>query len=110
MNDIQMDAYDYARMCMKKYGTKTIENRAIPDYRDGMLPVQRRLLYGAFQLGNNKGKSARLIGETLGRYYPHGDMAANPEATEEEFGKCRNQSGQICTKNGKTSPFFATIF
>jgi DNA gyrase/topoisomerase IV subunit A len=75
MSDKNMNAFDYTQMCIKKYGVKTIENRAIPDYRDGMLPVQRRLMYCAHRLGTAKHKSARLIGDTLGTAHPHGDIA-----------------------------------
>lgn len=70
----------YIAMAMKEYGTEVVEERAIPDYRDGLKPVQRMLLWAAYKLGmhNNKGfkKSARIVGEVIGKYHPHGDAAA----------------------------------
>jgi DNA gyrase subunit A (EC 5.99.1.3) len=56
-----------------------IAGRAIPDVRDGLKPVQRRILYSMYELGllPNKPykKSARVVGETLGKYHPHGDAS-----------------------------------
>ena len=67
----------YAKMCVQKYGTFTIEDRAIPDYRDGLIPVQRRSLWAAHRLGlaNKLVKTVRLVGECLGKYHPHSDAA-----------------------------------
>jgi DNA gyrase/topoisomerase IV subunit A len=63
----------------KNYGVAVLEDRAIPDYRDGMIPVNRRVLWSAYQLGiHSKGKfakSARIVGDTLGRFHPHGDSS-----------------------------------
>ena len=53
--------------------------RALPDVRDGLKPVQRRILYAMTELSMRPGtpykKSARLVGEALGKYHPHGDSA-----------------------------------
>ena len=61
------------------YAMSVIVGRALPDVRDGLKPVQRRILYAMQGLGllPNKPyrKSARLVGEVLGKYHPHGDMA-----------------------------------
>ena len=61
------------------YAMSVIVGRALPDVRDGLKPVQRRILYAMRELGlvHNKPhkKSARVTGETLGKYHPHGDMA-----------------------------------
>ncbi len=61
------------------YSMSVIVGRAIPDVRDGLKPVQRRILYGMYQLGLKSGgstkKSARIVGEVMGKYHPHGDMA-----------------------------------
>ena len=61
------------------YAMSTIVSRAIPDVRDGLKPVQRRLLYAMDELGAVPGaqhrKSARVVGETMGKYHPHGDGA-----------------------------------
>src|SRR6056297_3814661 len=61
------------------YSMSVIVSRALPDVRDGMKPVHRRVLYGMSQLGlyHNKAykKSARIVGEVLGKYHPHGDSS-----------------------------------
>jgi len=61
------------------YAMSVIVARALPDVRDGLKPVHRRVLYGMHDLGmaHNKPykKSARIVGEVLGKYHPHGDTA-----------------------------------
>jgi len=61
------------------YSLSVIVGRALPDVRDGLKPVHRRLLYGAYELGlvsdKPHKKSARIIGEVLGKFHPHGDNA-----------------------------------
>ncbi|MDL2262403.1 DNA gyrase subunit A [Bacteroidales bacterium OttesenSCG-928-I21] len=61
------------------YSMSVIVSRALPDVRDGLKPVQRRILYGMSELGlfSNKGfkKSARIVGEVMGKYHPHGDSS-----------------------------------
>jgi DNA gyrase subunit A len=61
------------------YSMSVIVSRALPDVRDGLKPVHRRVLYGMLDLGlnNNKPykKSARIVGEVLGKYHPHGDKS-----------------------------------
>ncbi len=61
------------------YSMSVIVARALPDVRDGLKPVHRRVLYGMHELGldHNKPtkKSARVVGEVMGKYHPHGDMA-----------------------------------
>lgn len=61
------------------YAISVIRGRAIPDVRDGLKPVQRRILYGMRELGvapnRPHRKSARIVGEVLGKYHPHGEMA-----------------------------------
>ncbi len=61
------------------YSMSVIVGRALPDVRDGLKPVHRRVLYAMKELGleNNKSykKSARIVGEVLGKYHPHGDVA-----------------------------------
>jgi DNA gyrase subunit A len=61
------------------YAMSVIRGRAIPDVRDGLKPVQRRILYSMHQLGlaSNRPhrKCARIVGETMGKYHPHGDQA-----------------------------------
>lgn len=61
------------------YSMSVIIGRAIPDVRDGLKPVQRRILYAMRELGlthnSQSKKSARIVGEVLGKYHPHGDLA-----------------------------------
>lgn len=61
------------------YSMSVIVSRALPDVRDGLKPVHRRVLFGMYELGNlsNKPykKSARIVGEVLGKYHPHGDSS-----------------------------------
>ena len=61
------------------YSMSVIVSRALPDIRDGLKPVHRRVLYGMSDLGLSAGagykKSARVVGEVLGKYHPHGDSS-----------------------------------
>ena len=61
------------------YSMSVIVARALPDVRDGFKPVHRRILYGMMELGNTSDKpykkSARIVGEVLGKYHPHGDSS-----------------------------------
>jgi DNA gyrase subunit A len=61
------------------YAMSVIVARALPDARDGLKPVQRRILYAMYDMGlrinSDYKKSARIVGEVLGKYHPHGDMA-----------------------------------
>ena len=61
------------------YSMSVIVSRALPDVRDGLKPVHRRVLYGMYELGvlSNRSykKSARIVGEVLGKYHPHGDSS-----------------------------------
>ncbi len=60
------------------YAMSVIVGRALPDVRDGLKPVQRRILYAMYEMGNDWNKpykkSARVVGEVIGKYHPHGDM------------------------------------
>src|SRR5512136_3110217 len=61
------------------YAMSVIVARALPDVRDGLKPVHRRILYAMYDLGLRPDqpykKSARIVGEVLGKYHPHGDLA-----------------------------------
>ena len=61
------------------YALTTIMDRALPDVRDGLKPVHRRLLFAMRQLNLSSNssfkKSARIVGEVMGRFHPHGDQA-----------------------------------
>jgi DNA gyrase subunit A len=70
---------DEMRKSFLDYAMSVIVSRALPDVRDGLKPVHRRILYGMTELGldwNKKYvKSARVVGEVMGKYHPHGDLA-----------------------------------
>ena len=61
------------------YAMSVIVSRAIPDLRDGLKPVHRRILYAMYETGNTHDKpyrkSARPVGDVMGKYHPHGDSA-----------------------------------
>ncbi|MCK5816069.1 MAG: DNA gyrase subunit A, partial [Flavobacteriaceae bacterium] len=61
------------------YSMSVIVSRALPDVRDGLKPVHRRVLFGMHELGikatGSYKKSARIVGEVLGKYHPHGDTS-----------------------------------
>ena len=65
--------------CYLRYSMSVIVARALPDARDGFKPVHRRVMYSMHKLGvvPNKGtvKSARIVGDVIGKYHPHGDVA-----------------------------------
>lgn len=78
-NIISQDIETKMKEAYLDYSMSVIVSRALPDVRDGLKPVHRRILYGMNQLGlaPNKPhrKSARLVGEVMGRFHPHGDLA-----------------------------------
>ncbi|MEO6269488.1 MAG: DNA topoisomerase (ATP-hydrolyzing), partial [Lautropia sp.] len=94
MDDRQDDAFDsaeqddpdaltlarYAERAYLDYAISTIKSRALPDVCDGQKPVQRRILYAMNEMGLSPAakpvKSARVVGDVLGKYHPHGDTAA----------------------------------
>jgi DNA gyrase/topoisomerase IV subunit A len=67
---------DFTEAALKVYGEEVNLNRAVPDYRDGLKPVARRLLYALHSMPKGQLlKTARLIGDTMGRLHPHGSAA-----------------------------------
>ena len=76
---ISVDINDEMKQCYIDYAMSVIVARALPDVRDGLKPVQRRILYSMSEmnLDPNKGyrKSARIVGDTMGKYHPHGDSS-----------------------------------
>jgi len=74
-----IDIVDEMRSSYLDYSMSVIVSRALPDARDGLKPVHRRILYGMDDLGLRANrsfkKSARIVGEVLGKYHPHGDTA-----------------------------------
>ncbi|OJX38039.1 MAG: DNA gyrase subunit A [Chloroflexi bacterium 44-23] len=74
-----VDIDNEMRTAFLDYAMSVIVARAIPDVRDGLKPVHRRILYAMFDMGiranTSYKKSARIVGEVLGKYHPHGDLA-----------------------------------
>ena len=77
--DLLAEIGDEVKEAYLSYAMSVIIGRALPDVRDGLKPVHRRVLYAMSKLGNTSDKphkkSARIVGETLGKYHPHGDTA-----------------------------------
>ena len=76
---LKINVEDEMRKAYIDYSMSVIVARALPDVRDGLKPVQRRILYGMMELGNTSDKpfkkSARTVGDVLGKYHPHGDSS-----------------------------------
>ena len=76
---IQINIEDEMKSAYIDYSMSVIVSRALPDVRDGLKPVHRRILYGMLDLGVRANsahkKSARIVGEVLGKYHPHGDTS-----------------------------------
>src|SRR3954453_1634996 len=83
-DDTQLDLATYAQRAYLEYALSVVKGRALPDVCDGQKPVQRRILYSMWRMGLGFGggtgakpvKSARVVGDVLGRFHPHGDQAA----------------------------------
>jgi DNA gyrase subunit A len=75
----QIDIDEQMRSSYLDYAMSVIVSRALPDARDGLKPVHRRILYAMHDMGIHANspykKSARIVGEVLGKYHPHGDVA-----------------------------------
>ena len=78
-NTLPRDIVDEMKESYLNYSMSVIVSRALPDVRDGLKPVHRRILYGMSELGSNWNrpykKSARIVGDVLGKYHPHGDSS-----------------------------------
>ena len=83
-DDTGLDLGAYAQRAYLEYALSVVKGRALPDVCDGQKPVQRRILYSMARMGLGFGtgagpkpvKSARVVGDVLGRFHPHGDQAA----------------------------------
>jgi topoisomerase-4 subunit A len=84
-DDTGLDLASYAQRAYLEYALSVVKGRALPDVADGQKPVQRRILYSMYRMGLAFGggangakpvKSARVVGDVLGRFHPHGDQAA----------------------------------
>ena len=78
-NVIPVDIEDELKSSYLTYAMSVIVSRAIPDIRDGLKPVHRRILYSMIEMGLHSNrpykKCGRIVGDVLGKYHPHGDMA-----------------------------------
>jgi len=76
---IRIDIEDQMKTAYIDYSMSVIVSRALPDVRDGMKPVHRRVLYGMNEIGSTSDKpykkSARIVGDVMGKYHPHGDSS-----------------------------------
>ncbi|MCF6404236.1 DNA gyrase subunit A [Chitinophaga filiformis] len=76
---IQINIEEQMKTAYIDYSMSVIVGRALPDVRDGLKPVHRRVLFGMNELGNNSNKpykkSARIVGEVMGKFHPHGDSS-----------------------------------
>ena len=76
---ISINIEDEMRQSYMDYAMSVIVGRALPDVRDGLKPVHRRVLFAMYEMGNNYNKpykkSARIVGDVIGKYHPHGDSA-----------------------------------
>jgi DNA gyrase subunit A len=80
MNKTSVNIEDEMKRSYMDYAMSVIVGRALPDVRDGLKPVHRRCLYAMYDMGNDWNKpykkSARVVGDVIGKYHPHGDTAA----------------------------------
>ena len=78
-NIIEVELENQMKTAYLEYSMSVIVSRALPDVRDGLKPVHRRILYGMEGLGLDPNKptrkSARVVGEVMGKFHPHGDSA-----------------------------------
>ena len=86
-SEVELNLANYAQQAYLEYALSVVKGRALPDVCDGQKPVQRRILYSMSRMGLGYGgangtvgakpvKSARVVGDVLGKYHPHGDSAA----------------------------------
>ena len=79
LGNILINIEDEMKKSYMDYAMSVIIGRALPDVRDGLKPVHRRILYAMNELNNDWDKpykkSARIVGDVIGKYHPHGDMA-----------------------------------
>lgn len=76
---VDVNMLDHAETNMTRYGFETVLNRALPDYRDGCIPVRRMILWAMQEVhntsGNKRQKSAKPVGNVIANYHPHGDIS-----------------------------------
>ena len=90
---IPINIEDQMKTAYIDYSMSVIVSRALPDVRDGLKPVHRRVLFGMNELGVRSNtahkKSARIVGEVLGKYHPHGDSSVYDTMVEHALYACR---------------------
>jgi topoisomerase-4 subunit A len=78
-DDSQLDLATYAQRAYLEYALSVVKGRALPDVCDGQKPVQARILYAMWDMGGRpatpRKKSARVVGDVLGKFHPHGDAS-----------------------------------
>lgn len=117
------DLLSFTETQMKVYGTEVNLERSVPDFRDGLKPVQRRLLWATHQLpGEGIFKSARIVGDVIGKYHPHSDQSIyqamvsqvnSPVGTFEgpgNWGTLTDSAGAMRYTNAKLSMYGRTFF
>jgi DNA gyrase subunit A len=79
LNKVSVNIEDEMKRSYMDYAMSVIVGRALPDVRDGLKPVHRRCLYAMYDMSNDWNKpykkSARVVGDVIGKYHPHGDSA-----------------------------------
>ena len=95
---------DYSEIMQKSYidyAMSVIISRALPDVRDGLKPVQRRTLYDMYELGIRYDrpyrKCARIVGDTMGKYHPHGDSSIYDALVVRRNAGCHTNCDTVCT-------------
>lgn len=105
----EMTLGDYAEFAFRRYAIEVIEDRALPDYFDGFKPVHRRVIWAMYMQGvsadKESVKSASVVGETMGKYHPHGDTSIYTAvvtmvnaSTPPIFGKSESNFGSMQAK------------
>src|SRR6187455_1554214 len=92
---LHVNLEDEMRKSYLDYAMSVIVGRALPDVRDGLKPVHRRVLYAMTELGNDWNKpykkSARIVGDVIGKYHPHGESAAAMRYTEARLSRLAHE-------------------
>ena len=88
---VSVDINEEMKQCYIDYAMSVIVARALPDVRDGLKPVQRRILYSMSEMNLEPNKpykkSARITGDTMGKYHPHGDSSIYAAMVRMEIGR-----------------------
>src|SRR5688572_21131930 len=101
-NRIPVNIEDEMKRSYMDYAMSVIIGRALPDIRDGLKPAHRRVLYAMSQMGlaSNRAyrKCAKIVGEVIGNYHPHGDAPAYDTLvrSEEHTSELQSQSNLVC--------------